>query len=199
MSIREKGRENDILQAASRLFTEKGFHKATIEDIAEGAGIGKGTVYEYFKNKNELFIKMIEHNINLYHSSISEKLKSNDGFIDRLYSFIDLHEEIIRQNIQSVNFMIESGGMSLVEPETKKTVCELMINSRNAVVKMILTVLGKAEEEGKIRKVDGELAADMFYAMVIRSCVRFVMHNMDRTSIESEKHKLIDLFINGIK
>ncbi|MFQ5656186.1 MAG: TetR/AcrR family transcriptional regulator [Candidatus Methylomirabilales bacterium] len=58
----DKGRKRkDILQAAMRVFARDGYHRAKIEAVAEEAGIGKGTVYEYFKSKTDLFLALHDH------------------------------------------------------------------------------------------------------------------------------------------
>jgi len=49
-----------ILRAAARVFAELGYQAATVDAIAEHAGIGKGTVYEYFRNKQELFFAVFD-------------------------------------------------------------------------------------------------------------------------------------------
>lgn len=49
-----------ILKHAKRLFSEKGYHSAQIADIIESAKIGRGTVYQYFSNKEHLFISLLE-------------------------------------------------------------------------------------------------------------------------------------------
>lgn len=52
--VDKKEKKDQIITAAVREFAKKGFAKTTINEIAEAAGIGKGTVYEYFKNKEEI-------------------------------------------------------------------------------------------------------------------------------------------------
>ncbi|MDH7498134.1 MAG: helix-turn-helix domain-containing protein, partial [Syntrophomonadaceae bacterium] len=47
-----------ILEAAARVFSQRGYHQAKVEEIAAAAGVGKGTVYEYFDSKLELFQQM---------------------------------------------------------------------------------------------------------------------------------------------
>ncbi len=49
-----------ILYHAKRLFSEKGYHSAQIADIIESAKIGRGTVYQYFSNKEHIFISLLE-------------------------------------------------------------------------------------------------------------------------------------------
>jgi AcrR family transcriptional regulator len=70
---REKERRRQqIIIAAKRIFSAKGFNKATMEDIAKEAEISPGTIYIYFKNKDELYaslsIRILQHlNIRLEH------------------------------------------------------------------------------------------------------------------------------------
>jgi AcrR family transcriptional regulator len=49
-------RESDILKAAEHVFATKGYHKAAISDIAQEAQYAVGTIYLYFKNKQELYL-----------------------------------------------------------------------------------------------------------------------------------------------
>ena len=51
-----------ILAAAQEVFFEKGYHSATSEEIAKRAGIGKGTIYQYFDSKLEIFLEMLRLN-----------------------------------------------------------------------------------------------------------------------------------------
>jgi TetR/AcrR family transcriptional regulator, fatty acid metabolism regulator protein len=54
-------RKKQILDAASRVFTEKGFAAATTAEIARLSGVAEGTIYNYFENKRELFIAVIQN------------------------------------------------------------------------------------------------------------------------------------------
>ena len=52
-------RRNQILDAAVKVFAEKGFHKATIRDVAKAAGVADGTIYNYFENKPALMLGIL--------------------------------------------------------------------------------------------------------------------------------------------
>ncbi|MEE8241938.1 MAG: TetR/AcrR family transcriptional regulator [candidate division NC10 bacterium] len=54
-------KRREILEAAMRVFSREGYHRAKMEAVAEEAGIGKGTVYEYFKSKTDLFLALHDH------------------------------------------------------------------------------------------------------------------------------------------
>ena len=55
-----EARRDQILMGAAQVFSEKGFHKATTKEVARAAGVSEGTIYNYFENKRELLLAMIE-------------------------------------------------------------------------------------------------------------------------------------------
>lgn len=55
-----EARRTQILRGAAEVFAKKGFHKATTKEIAQAAGVAEGTIYNYFENKRELFLGIIQ-------------------------------------------------------------------------------------------------------------------------------------------
>ena len=53
-------RRNQILRGAAQVVAEKGFHKATTKEIAKAAGVAEGTIYNYFDNKHDLLLEMVD-------------------------------------------------------------------------------------------------------------------------------------------
>ncbi len=54
-----QARQRQILEAAVTVFAEKGYHRATIKDIARTAGVADGTIYNYFKNKQDVMLNIV--------------------------------------------------------------------------------------------------------------------------------------------
>lgn len=71
---------NTILDAAYHLFGTKGFYETKISEIADKAGIAKGTVYLYFSSKEELFIAMTERDFTRFFKGLENKLTGLDSF-----------------------------------------------------------------------------------------------------------------------
>lgn len=69
---------NEILQTAAKEFSENGYDPANINVIALKAGIGKGTIYNYFANKKELYLETIKHTIQLI-NTISDSIYIDEG------------------------------------------------------------------------------------------------------------------------
>lgn len=56
---KEKARRS-IIESAAQVFTEKGYHKTKMDDIAEKLGVSKGAIYQYFKSKEQIFVEVID-------------------------------------------------------------------------------------------------------------------------------------------
>jgi len=67
-------KRQQILAAALGVFAEKGFHNAKIEEIAQAAQVGKGTVYEYFQSKKELFQETLKEGVTSFDNSLDAEL-----------------------------------------------------------------------------------------------------------------------------
>lgn len=80
-----------IFEQALRVFAQKGFDRTTIDDIAEQAGIAKGTIYYHFKSKNELFAFLLQDGCRLLIQQINDQLDRGGSTRERLEHVIDAH------------------------------------------------------------------------------------------------------------
>lgn len=72
-------RKKQILEAAARVFAEKGFEGATISDIAQAAGVAEGSIYNYFKNKNDLLVSLPRQMIEPAVENVSARMSMTGG------------------------------------------------------------------------------------------------------------------------
>ena len=63
-----------ILDSATRVFARKGFYNSTISDVAKAAEVAEGTIYLYFKNKDDLLISIFEHSMDLFIQEVQKEL-----------------------------------------------------------------------------------------------------------------------------
>ena len=81
-------RTSGILEAARKVFAERGFHEATVEDIAEAAGVAKGTVYLYYQSKRDVYFAALKFGIAQMHSLLVQELKKASTPEDKLKALI---------------------------------------------------------------------------------------------------------------
>ena len=91
MRVKEGNKEEDILQAAVKVFAQFGFHKSKMHKIAETAGIATGSIYLYFENKEAILDKIFEQLWDQLYKEISGISRRNDlGTIDKIDYLIDI-------------------------------------------------------------------------------------------------------------
>lgn len=97
-----------IINAAIKVFADKGFYTANVADVAKQAGVADGTIYLYFKNKDDLLISLFETKMEEILLRFSSLLDSNQNAEEKLRQFIHLYFQIIEedQNLAEV-FQVE--------------------------------------------------------------------------------------------
>lgn len=92
LDVNKKAKEDSILATAYKLFTTKGVSKTSVSDIADNAGVAKGTFYLYFKDKYDLKNKLVAHQSSLLFANALEELAASGQkytFNQRIIFIID--------------------------------------------------------------------------------------------------------------
>lgn len=87
-----------IINAAIRIFAQKGFYTANVADVAKEAGVADGTIYLYFKSKDDLLISLFETKMEEILQRFSSLLKSEQRADDKLRQFIQLYFKMIQED-----------------------------------------------------------------------------------------------------
>lgn len=94
----QKGKHAKILRAAIKVFAKNGFHNSKISQIAKEAGVADGTIYLYFKNKDDILIRLFEEKLDDIIFELTKKLKDIDNPCDKFKFFIRNHLELVERN-----------------------------------------------------------------------------------------------------
>ncbi|HPQ70420.1 MAG TPA: TetR/AcrR family transcriptional regulator [bacterium] len=93
-----KDKHEKILKAAIKVFAKNGFHNSKISQIAKEAGVADGTIYLYFKNKDDILIKVFEERLEEIIAEFSEILDPIEDPEQKLRVFIKMHMEVMEKN-----------------------------------------------------------------------------------------------------
>ena len=164
--VREKERRRQqIIVAAKRIFSAKGFNKSTMEDIAEEAEISPGTIYIYFKNKDELYaslsIRILQHlNIRLEHVKNQNNLNDEQRIAslkDALYDIYDF-DPLILINL----FHLQSSeSLKNLSPELLSEIKRLSQSS----LQIMSDIFSEGISTGVFIKTNPNALADIFWAL----------------------------------
>ena len=113
-----------ILEAAQNIFAQKGFHEATVSDIAKQAEVSEATIYEYFSSKEELLFSIPAETIHQYQEKNLEILEYIQGAANKLRFLIYRHLKLYASNPDYANvvMLILKGNRNFLKTEAYKIV-----------------------------------------------------------------------------
>jgi TetR/AcrR family transcriptional regulator, fatty acid metabolism regulator protein len=95
-----------ILDAAVKVFAERGFHSATVAEIAKAAGVADGTIYLYFKGKDDLLLRLFDEKMTELLAESRAALGREQTAPARLRRFIQLHLALVERNPDLASVLI---------------------------------------------------------------------------------------------
>ena len=189
----ESDKKKTILTSAIKIIGDKGYQNATIAEIAKDAGIGDATIYEYFKNKEDLLLSIPVEVTKELIPQINEHMMGIKGALNKLRKFIWWWLNYIEKNPGY-------GSIVLLELKTSKTyVSNEAYQAARNFYQIILDIIKEGQEEETIkREINPYLARSL--------CVGAMEHIIIRWLLKDKKYSLIqyadelaDLLINSLR
>lgn len=150
-----------ILDAAQHVFAENGFHTSTMDAVAEAAGVAKGTIYLYFKGKNELLIDLVDDRTGQLTDMILQGIATARDVPGKLLAIIEAHFEFY--SIESEFMSLLSGQLGLLSSELEDRV----VTGTAALTNMVLGVIEEGMAAGVLSsKVDPTRASYALQGMI---------------------------------
>ena len=181
-----------ILEAAVRVFAEQGFYQSTISQIAREAGVADGTIYLYFKNKDDILVQFFSYKAKQVFDLFREAVSQADNAVEKLRNLVRIHlEEFQRDKNMAIVYQAETHQNSRsAEPQIRE------------MSTMYLDIVSEIVEQGQ---ADGSMRKDLYLSLVKRFIVGAVdetinswLHSGGKYDLVSMADPLIDLFIRGI-
>jgi AcrR family transcriptional regulator len=94
----EKGRLDAILAAAEAIFARSGYYQTRMEDIAREAELAKGTLYYYFKSKDEIYLHLLDREARAVHEEIRTRITEESSLLEALRKSFDFYLEYFEKN-----------------------------------------------------------------------------------------------------
>ncbi|MDH8677774.1 TetR/AcrR family transcriptional regulator [Fusibacter bizertensis] len=195
---RVKNKRDQILSSASEIFAINGYHDASINEIADNANVGKGTIYEYFDSKMTLYIEVLKYNIERYLTRIRNVVISESTFNSMLESYIGCHTEILKENFKYAGIMMNNSADLIFNSKNSQETLKILMDTRVEVVQIILDILTVGHNEGQLSGSNLDYYADLFFEMLNRSALRSLMMQHSEEQQLIEKDLLVKMLINGI-
>ncbi|OOM80099.1 TetR/AcrR family transcriptional regulator [Clostridium sp. BL-8] len=197
MNRRERKKEitkEIIIDSALALFKEKGFQETYMEEIAVKSDVSKGTLYNYFQDKESIvsaYFKSLINNYSNNFNEVSEEFKKNGNIEETLNSILDFINHIYQNNMEftAIYFRYRMQTLFYTNPIENP--------HRSGLEGLISEIVKNAQENNQLRKdISSTILARNFQFLHMNYFISSVYGNKD-INLEASKAQIIELFING--
>lgn len=185
-------RRQSMIQAAIEVFSKSNFQNSSISEIAQRANVAEGTIYQYFKNKEDLFFSTPVEKTKEFCEELDLHLQGITGTFNKIRKFIWYYLYFFKMNPEYGRILMLEMRVSKSFVKTKTYKFLKKSTSR------ILEVVKKGQEEGVIRK-------DVNVYVLRQLILGILEHIVTRWLLKGEKYDLTEyyeditkLVINGI-
>ena len=182
-----------ILNAATHVFARRGFFNAQVADVAREAGVAAGTVYLYFRGKDDLLTSIFEESMTRAFAQTQEALEGVTDPIERLHRLARVHLGGLgsRRDLAIV-FQVELR-------QSTKFMERFSATQLRAYLDQLRDAVCAAQEAGLFRAdISPTLAAKAIFGALDEMVTNWVLSNRDHRLID-DADPVIDLLVNGMK
>jgi TetR/AcrR family fatty acid metabolism transcriptional regulator len=190
--IEKNHKYHQILEAAVKVFARQGFHQSTVAQIAKEAGVADGTIYLYFKNKDDILVQFFSFRAKQVFESFREE-------VDRAQTSADKLRNLVRRHLAEFQRDRDGAVVYQVETHQNSRMAEAQIREMSQMYRdLIAEIIEQGQQEGTIRK-------DLYVGLVKRFIIGAVdevintwLHSDGEYDLVSMADPLVELFIKGI-
>jgi TetR/AcrR family fatty acid metabolism transcriptional regulator len=189
----ERGNKRDlILRAAIETFASRGFFHAQVADVAKAAGVAAGTVYLYFRGKDDLLISIFEKTMDEAIAEGREAVARLPDPVERLRAIARVHlERLGRDRALAVVFQIELR-------QSTKFMERFSATRLREYLGIIRDVIADGQARRAFRRpVNATLAAKAFFGALDEMATNWILSRR-KYSLASEADAIVDLFVGGL-
>jgi AcrR family transcriptional regulator len=155
-----------IINASSRVFADRGFHRATIQDVARESGLSVGAIYTWFKGKDELFLASCDLNVGQSLGELSRRLLSVTSTIDRLAIAIAFFLDTLESDADTpgpANVLVQAWAEADQEPAVR----EMLVRRRTQIATVGEMLLREGMSRGELPAwIDAAALATAYTALL---------------------------------
>ena len=193
--VTKSDKRTRIINAALTVFSRDGFQNSKIEDIARAADIGKGTLYEYFSSKDELFLEVFTS----FKESVLSKywvvLDDGDDPLSQLKKMAIICAEICADEKTEMKFLAQFSFECLSRKEGNK-LSELLNEYNEEIAALISGIIKEGIEDGLLKPLDVAILSKNYADALFGMLMRYQLSG-DKISLLASSQLLFDVFLKG--
>lgn len=193
VEARKLEKRERILQSAAKIFARKGFYNARISEIAKHAGVADGTIYLYFKNKDDILISVFEESVGKIIRSFRDKLKTISDPARQIHEFARMHLMIVKTDPDLASVLL------LELRQSNRFIKEYQGTSLSDYLNLISEIIRDGQEHGLFRQdIHPGIAKRMLFGALDEISTLWVLLRNKKYDLEDSAKQITSIFLNGI-
>ena len=181
-----------ILEAAIKVFARQGFYQSTVAQIAREAGVADGTIYLYFKNKDDILVHFFNYRTKQVFDQFRAAVNEADNSLDKLRNLIQRHlMEFQRDRNMAVVYQVETHQSSRLAETQIREMSQMYQD-------LVSEIVETGQQDGSIRKDLYVSLVKRFILGAVDEVINTWLHSDKNYDLVSMADPLVDLFIRGI-
>ena len=184
----------EILQAAEKVFAVKGFFQTTMNEIAQAAEFGTGTLYKFFRSKEDLYFTLIDEKVEGINQLVDAELSKKRPALERIREAVKLQLEFIEGNRDFFRIYTSERGRFewTLKDEVGKGIHDKMVT----YIRLLARVMKQGVKEGMFKPLD---PFDLAHALVgiVNSFVFEWLISRQTYSLISKGETIMEIFLRG--
>ncbi|MEH7253083.1 TetR/AcrR family transcriptional regulator [Neobacillus niacini] len=176
-------RKRLILEAAAKSFSLYGYKATTMDQVAKLASVGKGTIYTFFKTKEELFDEIINSLIADIRTEVEGAMDDSASILENVNRVLVQVHEFRKSHQLTIKLIQEERDMGT------QTVVEAMQRVEQSIIQYMKVIIHKAIDKGEIKACDPEITAFVMLKMYFS-----LVNDWQRNHTPLEKEEITKLF-----
>ena len=196
LSAQKTGSEKyqKIIQAATKVFAQKGFYNSKVADVAKEANVADGTIYLYFKNKDDLLISIFEDSMDTFSGEVQKVVDGVSDPVEKLCRFIRLHLELVREN-QDTALVLQ-----IELRQSSKFMKEYAATKFRDYLALISTILEEGQAKGVFKKeINPVIVKRAIFGAVDEMALDWVLMKKKKYTMEEVAEQLCSMLVEGLK
>ena len=180
-----------ILEAALDVIAREGFFNSTVSKIARAAGVADGTIYLYFKNKNDILLHFFNYKTRQVFGEFRKEVDKGRDARSKLYNLIRAHlREFKKDRNMAVVFQAEARQIRYFELYIK--------DITHMYFELVGEIVLQGQQEGVFREDVDLSLVKRFILGAVDEVINTWLHSSDSFDLEAQAEGLVELFLHGI-
>lgn len=193
---RKEKRRDELIDAALRVFSRVGFASAKMDDVADDAGISKGTVYLYFESKEHLFEEMVKSKMLPIFAEVASDMAGHSSAEAKLRHRVKFfYSKVLNSDRRQIMRLIMAEGPNF--PHLAEFYHANILSRGQA---MISAIIAEGKANGEFRDIAGHgLAQNVVAGAIIAGMWKLIFDSYQPIDLDDYYETHVDLVLNGLK